>query len=79
MLCIETVQVTVILGGLFILHGSPSLAWSMLGMATRALYGLALHCLFDDDDEDDGVTTQVRRRRWNHVTVADIFASQIYC
>ncbi|EXK82569.1 hypothetical protein FOQG_13137 [Fusarium oxysporum f. sp. raphani 54005] len=75
--CIETVQVTVLLGGFYIFHGSPSLAWSMIGMSVRAAYGSAIHCASDDDPEDS-VATQVRRRCWNHVTVADTFASQIY-
>ncbi|KXX76431.1 Multidrug resistance regulator 1 [Madurella mycetomatis] len=73
--CIETVQVTVLLGAFYIFHGSPSLAWAMIGMSVRASYALALHCELDSDDE---VSTQTRRRCWNHVTVADTFASQIY-
>lgn len=73
--CIETVQVTVLLGAFYIFHGSPSLAWAMIGMSVRASYALALHCELDSDDE---VSTQIRRRCWNHVTVADTFASQIY-
>lgn len=75
--CLESVQVTVLLGGFYIFHGSPGLAWSMIGMSVRSSYGLALHCTPDDEDEND-VATQVRRRCWNHVTVADTFASQIY-
>lgn len=73
--CIETVQVTVLLGAFYIFHGSPSLAWSMIGISVRASYALALHCDLDSDDE---VATQIRRRCWNHITVADTFASQIY-
>ena len=73
--CIETVQVTVLLGALYIFHGSPSLAWAMIGMSVRASYALALHCELDSDDQ---ISTQIRRRCWNHVTVADTFASQIY-
>ncbi|KAK4173034.1 multidrug resistance regulator 1 [Triangularia setosa] len=73
--CIETVQVTVLLGAYYIFHGSPSLAWAMIGMSVRASYALALHCELDSDNE---VSTQIRRRCWNHVTVADTFASQIY-
>ena len=72
---IETVQVCVLLGALYIFHGSPSLAWAMIGMSVRASSALALHC---ELDSDDGVAAQVRRRCWNHVTVADTFASQIY-
>lgn len=75
--CIETVQVTVLLGGFYIFHGSPGLAWSMIGIAVRASYGLALHCSSDDEAEIS-IATQVRRRCWNHIIVADTFASQIY-
>ncbi|KAG9256006.1 uncharacterized protein F5Z01DRAFT_532937 [Emericellopsis atlantica] len=75
--CIETVQVTVLLGAFYIFHGSPSLAWSTIGMSVRTAYGSALHCVSEDEPEDS-VATQVRRRCWNHVTVADTFASQIY-
>lgn len=73
--CIETVQVTVLLGAFYIFHGSPSLAWAMIGMSVRASYAIALHCELDSDDQ---VATQIRRRCWNHITVADTFASQIY-
>ncbi|KAH8174185.1 fungal specific transcription factor domain-containing protein [Sarocladium implicatum] len=77
--CIETVQVTVLLGGFYIFHGSPGLAWSMIGMSVRASYALALHCAFDEEEEKkDPVAAQVRRRCWNHVIVSDTFASQIY-
>ncbi|PKS06117.1 hypothetical protein jhhlp_007433 [Lomentospora prolificans] len=72
---IETVQVCVLLGAFYIFHGSPSLAWAMIGLSVRASYALALHCELDSDDQVD---IQVRRRCWNHVTVADTFASQIY-
>ena len=77
--CIETVQVTVLLGGFYIFHGSPGLAWSMIGMSVRASYALALHCAFDEEEEKkDPIAAQVRRRCWNHVIVSDTFASQIY-
>lgn len=72
---IETVQVCVLLGAFYIFHGSPSLAWAMIGMSVRAAYAMGLHCELDSDDQ---VATQIRRRCWNHITVADTFASQIY-
>lgn len=72
---IETIQVCVLLGAFYIFHGSPSLAWAMIGMSVRAAYAMGLHCELDSDDQ---VATQVRRRCWNHITVADTFASQIY-
>ena len=73
---IETVQVCLLLGTYYIYHGSPSLAWSILGMAIRTAYALALHC--EDPEDEQKVTTQVRRRTWNHVTIADTFAATIY-
>ena len=73
--CIETVQVCQLLGAYYIFHGSPSLAWAMIGLAVRASYALALHCASESNDQIDN---QVRRRCWNHLTVADAFASQIY-
>ncbi|GJN76733.1 hypothetical protein PLIIFM63780_000220 [Purpureocillium lilacinum] len=73
--CIETVQVTLLLGAFYIFHGSPSLAWATIGLSVRASYALALHCASETDDR---VATQIRRRCWNHLTVADTFASQIY-
>ncbi|TPX13880.1 uncharacterized protein E0L32_005824 [Thyridium curvatum] len=72
--CIETVQVNVLLGALHIFHGSPSLAWATIGLSVRTSYALALHC----DSDTNEITTQIRRRCWNHLTVADTFASQIY-
>jgi hypothetical protein len=75
--CIETIQVCSLLGTFYIFHGSPSLAWSVLGLSVRTAYALALHC--DDDDQNrDQVDAQVRRRNWNHIMVADTFAAMIY-
>ncbi|KAK4949685.1 hypothetical protein LTR10_011526 [Elasticomyces elasticus] len=73
---IETVQVCLLLGTYYIYHGSPSLAWSILGMAIRTAYALALHC--EDPEDEQKITTQVRHRTWNHVTIADTFAATIY-
>ncbi|VUC27868.1 unnamed protein product [Clonostachys rosea] len=73
--CIETVQVCLLLGAYYIFHGSPSLAWATIGLAVRTSYALALHCGAETGDE---VADQVRCRCWNHLTVADTFASQIY-
>lgn len=72
--CIETVQVCVLLGAYHIFHGSPTLAWTTIGLSVRTSYALALHC----DPDTHQVASQIRRRCWNHLTVADTFASQIY-
>ena len=75
--CIETMQVCSLLGTYCIFHASPTLAWNILGLSVRTAYALALHC--DDDEQDyDPVIAQVRRRNWNHITVADTFAAMIY-
>ncbi|KAJ6437385.1 heat-labile enterotoxin, A chain [Purpureocillium lavendulum] len=73
--CIETVQVCLLMGAFYIFHGSPSLAWATIGLSVRASYALALHCASETDNRVD---TEIRRRCWNHLTVADTFASQIY-
>ncbi|KAJ9636639.1 hypothetical protein H2204_005239 [Knufia peltigerae] len=73
---IETVQVCILLGTYYIYHGSPSLAWSILGMAVRTAYALALHC--EDTEDHPQIALQVRHRTWNHVTVADTFSAMIY-
>ncbi|KID75912.1 fatty acid catabolic regulatory protein, partial [Metarhizium brunneum ARSEF 3297] len=79
---IETVQVCSLLGTYYVFHASPTLAWSILGMAVRTAYALTLHCDGDDDSatgkDYDPVVAQVRRRNWNHILVADTFAAMIY-
>ncbi|KAH0594197.1 hypothetical protein MHUMG1_08036 [Metarhizium humberi] len=79
---IETVQVCSLLGTYYVFHASPTLAWSILGMAVRTAYALTLHCDGDDDNatgkDYDPVVAQVRRRNWNHILVADTFAAMIY-
>ena len=74
---IETMQVCSLLGTYCIFHASPTLAWHVLGLAVRTAYALALHC-DDDEQQYDPVIAQVRRRNWNHITVADTFAAMIY-
>lgn len=73
--CIETVQVCLLLSAFYIFHGSASLGWVTIGLTARAAYALELHC---PSHSHDPVADQVRRRCWNHLTVADTFASQIY-
>ncbi|CAK7224200.1 hypothetical protein SEUCBS140593_005490 [Sporothrix eucalyptigena] len=82
--CMETVQVTSLLGTYYMFHASPTLAWSILGLSVRTAYALALHAdsgdgLSGDGDNDfDPIMAQVRRRNWNHITVSDTFAAMIY-
>ncbi|KIW06941.1 uncharacterized protein PV09_02602 [Verruconis gallopava] len=73
---IEAVQVCILLGTFYIFHGNPKSAWSVLGMATRAGYALGLHS--QNPGSSDPVRTQIRRRCWNHLKVADTYASMIF-
>lgn len=80
--CIETVQVCSLLGAHYMFHASPTLAWSILGLAVRTAYALSLHCDTDNDNEGgqdyNSIMAQVRRRNWNHITISDTFAAMIY-
>lgn len=73
---IEAVQVCSLLGTFYMFNGNPNLAWAVLGMATRAGYALALHS--PRIGNQDKVMIQIRRRCWNHLKVADTYASMIY-
>lgn len=73
---IESVQIFILIGTHYIYHGSPSLAWAMYGLAVRTAYALALHA--DLPQNGDQIASQVRRRCWNAVVVADVFATMIY-
>ena len=76
---IETVQVCSMLSTYNIFHASPALAWHLVGLSVRTAYALSLHCDNDvERDQEDPITTQVRRRNWNHILVADTFAATIY-
>ncbi|KAL1884845.1 hypothetical protein Plec18167_001500 [Paecilomyces lecythidis] len=74
---IESVQICILLGTCYIYHGSPSLAWNILGLSVRTAYALSLH-IDDNDLSFDPITAEIRRRTWNHVTIADTFAAMIY-
>jgi hypothetical protein len=73
---IETVQVCILLGTHHIYHGSPTIAWSVLGLSVRVAYALSLHS--QTTSNETCIDEEVRRRCWNHVTVADTFATMIY-
>lgn len=76
----ETVHVCLLLGTYHIYHGLPGFAWNLLGLSVRTAYALSLHYADNNDatGQQDSITTQVRRRTWNHVIVADTFAAMIY-
>ncbi|KAJ9602249.1 hypothetical protein H2200_013369 [Cladophialophora chaetospira] len=72
----STVQICLLLGTYYIYHGSPNLAWSILGLAAKVAYSLSLHQ--DVDVVHDPITTQIRRRVWGHVKISDTFTAMIY-
>ncbi|EED12834.1 C6 transcription factor, putative [Talaromyces stipitatus ATCC 10500] len=74
---LESVQVPLLLGTYYIFHGSPVLAWNLLGFSARAAYALSLHCE-SSAPLPDQFQSQIRSRTWNHVIVADTFAAMIY-
>jgi hypothetical protein len=74
---VESVQVCLLLGTYYIYHGSPALAWNMFGISVRTAYALSLHCE-SAVTLADPVRSQVYRRTWNHLIVADTYAAMIY-
>ncbi|OJJ06179.1 hypothetical protein ASPVEDRAFT_55882 [Aspergillus versicolor CBS 583.65] len=75
--CLESVQVSLLLGTYFIYHGSPGLAWNVLGLSVRSAYALSMHCS-SAVTLPDPILSQVYRRTWNHITVADTYSAMIY-
>lgn len=78
---LETVQVSLLLGTYYIFHGSPGLAWNMLGVSVRSAYALSMHCSAPGTPggrRPDPILSQVYRRTWNHITVADTYSAMIY-
>ncbi len=74
---LEAVQVSLLLGTYFIFHGSPGLAWNMLGLSVRSAYALSMHCS-STVTLPDPILSQVYCRTWNHITVADTYSAMIY-
>ncbi|KAL4746257.1 hypothetical protein BDW72DRAFT_210567 [Aspergillus terricola var. indicus] len=74
---LESVQVSLLLGTYYIFHGSPGLAWNMLGLSVRSAYALSMHCP-GGIAHPDPVLAQVYRRTWNFITVADTYSAMIY-
>lgn len=74
---LEAVQVSLLLGTYFIYHGSPGLAWNVLGLSVRSAYALSMHCS-SAVTLPDPILSQVYRRTWNHITVADTYSAMIY-
>ncbi|KAL4755896.1 Zn(II)2Cys6 transcription factor [Aspergillus foveolatus] len=74
---LESVQVSLLLGTYYVFHGSPGLAWNMLGLSVRTAYALSMHCP-GGITHPDPVLSQVYRRTWNFIIVADTYSAMIY-
>lgn len=73
---IEAVQVCFLVSSYYFYHSSPSLAWTVSGMAVRSAYALDIytksaHC-------ENPIEDEIRSRCWNHAIVGDTFTSIIY-
>ncbi|CAG8888246.1 unnamed protein product [Penicillium egyptiacum] len=73
---IEAVQVCFLVSSYYVYHSSPSIAWTVSGMAVRSAY--ALHLYTKSAKCESPVVDEVRSRCWNHAIVGDTFASIIY-
>ncbi|KAJ5748770.1 uncharacterized protein N7511_010466 [Penicillium nucicola] len=73
---IEAVQVCYLVSSYFVYHNSPSIAWTVSGMAVRSAYALDLYT--KSSRCDDPVMDEIRSRCWNHAIVGDTFTSVIY-
>ncbi|CAG8926095.1 unnamed protein product [Penicillium salamii] len=73
---IEAVQVCFLVSSYYVYHNSPSIAWTVSGMAVRSAYALDLYT--KSSQYENPVVDEVRSRCWNHAIVADTFTSIIY-
>ncbi|KAJ5487323.1 hypothetical protein N7530_001623 [Penicillium desertorum] len=73
---IEAVQVCFLVASYYVYHNSPSIAWTVSGMAVRSAY--ALHLYTKSARCESPVVDEIRSRCWNHAIVGDTFASIIY-
>ncbi|KAJ5582581.1 hypothetical protein N7535_001201 [Penicillium sp. DV-2018c] len=73
---IEAVQVCFLMSSYYVYHSSPSLAWTVSGMAVRSAYALDLYT--KSAEYDCPVVDEIRSRCWNHAIVGDTFTSIIY-
>lgn len=73
---IEAVQVCFLVSSYYVYHNSPSIAWTVSGMAVRSAYALDLYT--KSSRCDNIVLDEIRSRCWNHAIVADTFTSVIY-
>ncbi|OQD81291.1 hypothetical protein PENANT_c028G05941 [Penicillium antarcticum] len=73
---IEAVQACYLVSSYYVYHNSPSIAWTVSGMAVRSAYALDLYT--KSSRCDDPVMDEIRSRCWNHAIVGDTFTSVIY-
>jgi hypothetical protein len=73
---IEAVQVCFLVSSYYVYHNSPSIAWTVSGMAVRSAYALDLYTRPSQDENP--VVDAIRSRCWNHAIVGDTFTSIIY-
>lgn len=73
---IEAVQVCFLVSSYYVYHNSPSIAWTVSGMAVRSAYALDLYT--KSLQYENPVVEEIRSRCWNHAIVADTFTSIIY-
>ncbi|KAJ5774068.1 hypothetical protein N7457_008964 [Penicillium paradoxum] len=73
---IEAVQVCFLMASYYLYHNSPSLAWTISGMAVRSAYALDLYT--KSAQYASPVVNEIRSRCWNHAIVSDTFGSGIY-
>ncbi|KAJ5130327.1 uncharacterized protein N7515_006366 [Penicillium bovifimosum] len=73
---IEAVQVCFLVSSYYLYHSSPSLAWTVSGMAVRSAYALDLHT--KSAQYESPIVDEIRSRCWNHAIVGDTFTSIIY-
>ncbi|KAJ5834846.1 hypothetical protein N7447_000872 [Penicillium robsamsonii] len=73
---IEAVQVCFLVSSYYVYHSSPSIAWTVSGMAVRSAY--ALHLYTKSAQYENPVVDEIRSRCWNHAIVGDTFTSIVY-
>ncbi|KAJ5514298.1 hypothetical protein N7463_003850 [Penicillium fimorum] len=73
---IEAVQVCFLVSSYYVYHSSPSIAWTVSGMAVRSAY--ALHLYTKSAQYESPVVDEICSRCWNHAIVGDTFVSIIY-
>ncbi|CRG87189.1 ferrochelatase [Talaromyces islandicus] len=72
---IEGVQSCILVSSYYVFHNSPSLAWTMFGMAMRIAYALDMQIR---PSRKFLIADEIRSRCWNSIIVSDTFSSVVY-